>query len=314
MITVRSHSRLRQVETSVPRIPLFERLQIESQSNCNRSCWFCPRTYDRSGRYLDADGDAVLRRMPTEKILDLLDQARAMGFRGRVGFHHYSEPLLDKRNVTLARAARERGMEPYLHTNGDALRKSDRLCAEVREVYRIIVVGLYDHETDEELSEAKTYWRRRLAREDLEFSPIGPRGVGSGHSIGVPRAMVPTDPRMAVPDLTFANAPCHRPLIRLIVQHDGEMCNCCEDLHGAFRLGNVHHTSLEDLWFSERHMLVVEDLVHGRRGNYTLCRNCPMPPTGRPPEGKSVRIDFRRYAPASPSSAPPDGARNLIRL
>ncbi|MGH7563925.1 MAG: SPASM domain-containing protein [Gemmatimonadota bacterium] len=296
------------MDTPAGRTPLFERLQVESQSNCNRSCWFCPRTYDRSGRYLDTRGEPVLHRMPTEKILDLLDQARAMGFRGRVGFHHYSEPLLDKRNVVLAWAARERHMEPYLHTNGDALRKNERLCAEVREVYRIIVIGLYDYRTNEELEEAKMYWRRRLASEDLDFSPIGPRGVRSGHSIGVPRALVPSDVRMAVPDLTFANAPCHRPLIRLIIQHDGEVCNCCEDLHGDFGLGNVHRSSLEDLWYSERHALIVEDLVRGHRENYALCRNCPMPPTGRPPDGESVRIDFRRYA-TSPADTSDDGGR-----
>src|SRR5438034_10598559 len=88
------------------RIELFERLQIESQSNCNRSCWFCPRTYDRSGRYLDRTGKPVSHRMPMETILDILDQAKALGFTGRVGFHHYSEPLLDRRNVALAQEAR----------------------------------------------------------------------------------------------------------------------------------------------------------------------------------------------------------------
>jgi hypothetical protein len=69
-------------EASKTRIPLFERLQIESQSNCNRSCWFCPRTYDRTGKYLDEKGNAILNQMPTEKILDLLNQAQAMGFTG----------------------------------------------------------------------------------------------------------------------------------------------------------------------------------------------------------------------------------------
>lgn len=88
-----------------PTHPLFERMQIESQSNCNRACWFCPRTHDRSGRYLDAAGTAVLNRMPTEEILDLLDQAVARGFRGRVAFYHYSEPLLDDRNVIARRRA-----------------------------------------------------------------------------------------------------------------------------------------------------------------------------------------------------------------
>src|SRR5215467_15965885 len=120
---------------SQPRIPLFERLLIESQSNCNRSCWFCPRTYDRSGKYLDPAGTPVINQMSTEKVLDLLEQAQAMGFTGRVAFHHYSEPMLDKRNIFFAKEAAKRGMKPYLHTNGDALKRDDKLCDAVKRVY-----------------------------------------------------------------------------------------------------------------------------------------------------------------------------------
>lgn len=163
---------------SKSRIPLFERLQIESQSNCNRSCWFCPRTYDRSGKYLDKAGRSVLHRMPTEKILDLLDQAQALGFRGRVAFYHYSEPLLDERSPMLAREARKRGMEPYLHTKGDVLRSDDQLCNEVKKLYGLIVVGLYDYRTnEEELEENKRYWQKRLSGANLSFSPIGLSGA-----------------------------------------------------------------------------------------------------------------------------------------
>ena len=277
-------------------LPLFERLQIESHANCNRSCWFCPRTYDRSGSYLDAGGRRVWNRMPTEKILDLLEQARALGFTGRVGFHHYSEPLLDERNLALAREARARGMRPYLHTNGDVLKRDDRLCREVEEVYEHVVVGLYDYETDDDLEDAKRYWRRRLAAANLEFSPIGRSGARSAYSIGIPRALVPSDSRMGVPDLTFAHAPCHRPLIRMVIQHNGEMCNCCEDTSGAFRLGNVHRSSLEELWFSERHARVVADLLAGRREKHALCRNCPLPPTSSSPTNAKINISPRRYA------------------
>lgn len=278
-------------------LPLFERLQIESQSNCNRACWFCPRTYDRSGAYLDRSGERVMSRMPTGTILDLLDQAVGMGFRGRVGFHHYSEPLLDKRNVMLADEAAARGLRPYLHTNGDVLEHNDELCDEVMRVYELIVVGLYDYSTDEELDGRKRYWRDRLAgARELEFSPIGLSGAGSAHSIGIPRALVPTDKRMSVPDLTFSGGPCHRPLIRMIIRHDGEMLNCCEDLHGAWGLGNVHESSLAELWFSDRHRRIATDLIEGRRDKYALCRQCPLAPTAPAPAG---RIGFapRRYSP-----------------
>ena len=230
-------------QSSKTKIPLFERLQIESQSNCNRSCWFCPRTYDRSGKYLDAQEKSILHQMPTEKILDLLDQAQAMGFHGRVTFYHYSEPLLDKRNIAMASEARKRGMKPYLHTNGDVLKHDEALCSEVKRVYGLIVVGLYDYATNEELAEAKRYWQDKLAGCNLEFNCIGVTGNRSAYSMGIPKALVPSDSRMAVPDLTFANAPCHRPLIRMLIQHDGEVCNCCEDTHGDFKLGNVYeHT------------------------------------------------------------------------
>jgi radical SAM protein with 4Fe4S-binding SPASM domain len=277
-------------------IPLFERLQIESQSNCNRSCWFCPRIYDRTGKYLDVEGRPVINQMPTEKIIELLDQAQAMGFQGRAAFYHYSEPLLDRRNIMLAWEAKRRGMKPYLHTNGDVLKGDDALCEEVKRVYVLIVVGLYDYETNEELEAAKQYWREKLAGAAIEFSPIGLTGVTSAHSIGVPRALVPSDSRMGRLDLRYANAPCHRPVIRLLIQHDGEMCNCCEDTSGAFKLGNVYEHSLEELWFSERHVEIIESLMAGQRENYDLCRNCPMSPTGPARAGSKIDIAPRQYS------------------
>jgi radical SAM protein with 4Fe4S-binding SPASM domain len=274
---------------------MFERLLIESQSNCNRSCWFCPRTYDRSGKYLGAEGRPVLRQMPTEKILELLDQAQALGFRGRVGFHHFSEPLLDKRNPMLAREAKKRGMVPYLHTNGDVLRHDDELCKEIKDLYAVIVVGLYDYLTNAELRQTQAYWRTRLAGANLRFSSIGPSGIRSSDSMGVPKALVPTDNRMAIPDLTYSNAPCHRPLIRMIIQYDGEVSNCCEDVHGAFKLGSVYGVSLEELWFSDHHFKLVADLVAGRRDNYSLCRNCPLPPTAPARDHGKIDIAPRKY-------------------
>jgi 2-deoxy-scyllo-inosamine dehydrogenase (SAM-dependent)/8-amino-3,8-dideoxy-alpha-D-manno-octulosonate transaminase len=275
-------------------LPLFERLQIESQSHCNRSCWFCPRTYDRSGTYLDANGKPVIRKMQTEKILDLLDQALDLGFRGRVGFHSYSEPLLDKRNIELARAARERGLQPYLHTSGDVLEVNEELCRQVVEVYQLVVIGLYDYTSSENLDARKRFWTERLPADRLEFSTIGPEGAKSGTSMGIPRALVPTDKRFAIPDLTYQHASCHRPPIRMIIRYDGEMCNCCEDTFGAFSLGNVYQQSMEELWYSDAHRKIVTDLIAGERENYPLCARCPLPPTAPTAAPKTLSISRRQ--------------------
>jgi radical SAM protein with 4Fe4S-binding SPASM domain len=282
--------------TTAGPIPLFEDLCLESQSNCNRSCWFCPRTYDRSGKYLDASGKSVIGAMPTEKVLEVLDQARAMGFTGRVGFHHYSEPLLDPRNLMFAREARRRGLVPWLHTNGDVLRSSEALCREVTDTYEHIVVGLYDYEDDAVLDAEKQFWHGRLrGARRLDFSAIGREGKRSGNSMAIPRALVPTDARMTVPDLTFPNASCLRPLIRMIIRWDGEVCHCCEDTSGAFDLGNVYESTLEELWFSAAHRRIVHDLVDGQRHRYALCRNCPLPPSAPAAGEERLRILPRLY-------------------
>jgi radical SAM protein with 4Fe4S-binding SPASM domain len=168
---------------------------------------------------------------------------------------------------------------------------------EIKKIYELIVVGVYDYKTNEELEDAKRYWQDRLAGANLKFSAIGLSGGRSAYSMGIPKALVPTDRRMAVPDLTYPNGPCHRPLIRMIIQYDGEVANCCEDMHGSFKLGNVHHQSLEELWFSERHVRLIEDLIEGRREKYSLCRDCPLSPTGPAREGTKIDIIPRRYAP-----------------
>ena len=276
-------------------LPLFERLLIESQSNCNRSCWFCPRTYDRSGTYIDEKGRSVIAEMPTEMVLNLLDQAQGVGFRRNVTFCSYSEPLLDKRNIMFALEAKKRGMTPYLHSNGDMLKQDDRLCREIRDAYEYIVIGLYDYRTNEELESAKQFWLKRLAGVNLKFSLIGSSEACEVKSMAIPRALVPTDSRIHVPDLTFSNAPCHRPLLRMIIRYDGEMCNCCEDAQGVFHLGNAYKNTLEELWFSELHVRAIRDLIEGRRDNFSLCRDCPQSPTGHAPRGMRIKFSPRNY-------------------
>jgi radical SAM protein with 4Fe4S-binding SPASM domain len=276
----------------MPSLPLFERLNIETTALCNRDCWFCSRVYDRSGSYLDEEGRSVHNKMPTELVLRLLDEAVELGFKGRVGFHHYSEPLLDKRNLRFAGEARARGMRPCLVTNGDVLRDRPKLCKSVCEVYDHVVIGLYDYETDSELDAAKSYWRDRVGVAQLEFSTIG-KDPRRAKSIVFPRALMPPNQRIRVPDVAYTNAPCHRPLVRLIVQHHGGVAFCCEDLTGAFSLGNVHQASLEQIWYSDRHVDLVRDLVAGEREKYELCRNCPATPTGPNPAGKKIGLSLR---------------------
>lgn len=266
-------------------IPLFRRILLELQSNCNRSCFFCNRPWDDSGKRIDENGGHVLRSMPTEHAVRIMREAAALGFRGKIAFHHMSEPFLDPRIIDMAREARRFGFRPYEHTNGDLLRKDDALCREAVDVFEYIVVGLYDYKTESERDAEIAFWRDRLKGTDVRFS-LGERVF--------PRNLTPMDGRMFREKEPFPGGVCRRPLERLIVHYDGNVALCCEDMKDDFELGNAFDDSVEELWYSERHVNIIRDLENGRREKYKLCAGCPIPPPADPTLfGRVIRRGLR---------------------
>jgi radical SAM protein with 4Fe4S-binding SPASM domain len=250
-------------------IPLFGRLLLELQSNCNRSCFFCNRPWDDSGKRIDDHGGHVLRSMPTEHASRIMREAAALGFQGKIAFHHMSEPFLDPRIIEMAQEARRLGLHPYEHTNGDVLRQNDALCRAAVDAFDYIVVGLYDYKTESERDAEMAFWRDRLKGTDVRFS--------LGEQV-FPRSLTPMDARMFREKQPFPGGVCRRPLDRLLVHYDGNIALCCEDMKDDFDLGNAFESSVEDLWYSERHASIIRDLEHGRRELYKLCAGCPIPP------------------------------------
>jgi len=250
-------------------IPIFSELVLELQSNCNRDCFFCNRVWDDSGKRIGPDGKSVIRSMPTESVLKILNEVESMGYRGRVTFHHMSEPFLDHRIIDIAWEAKKRGLRPFEHTNGDVLRGNDDLCTAAAEVFEYIVVGIYDHKNESEMAEEKQFWQQKLRGTQVSFSEVG--NV-------YPRTLTPDDSMMAMNKVTYPKAACANPLLRMMIHYDGNMALCCEDMRDEFDLGNAFDTSIEDLWYSDKHTQIIKDLQKGLREKYSLCSKCPAPP------------------------------------
>ena len=78
--------------------------------------------------------------------------------------------------------------------------------------------------------------------------------------------------------------------LRMIVDYRGEMLLCCDDIAGLWDLGNAKEQTLEELWFSPKHLAILATLSEpGGREAYGFCRICPRPdvpwwgdPTSRP--------------------------------
>ncbi|MCK4995663.1 MAG: SPASM domain-containing protein [Thermoplasmatales archaeon] len=250
---------------TVKTIPLWFGLEIELQSDCNRNCFFCPRYEDRSSIRKDSNGKHTKKSMPTKKITDIIDEAEKLGFKGPIGFHRLSEPFLDKRYLELATYAKNKGMKVWENTNGDLLKNDPALCSKLDDLLTGITIGLYDYKNKKERNAQVRFWENRFKETNVVFSLAAEFPKIRQNSKLYDKKLVTSRIR---------NCPCFQTRV-LRIRYDGEVSLCCQDDQCSFKLGNVFNSSIKDIWWSEKHIKIVNSLkVPGGRISYTLCSNC----------------------------------------
>lgn len=254
---------LRAVARNIVRwpIPIFGRLEIETNSSCNRTCPNCIRNShpDRT-RVKDWFSPNL---MPTEMVEQILKDAQSMGFNGSVCLQHYNEPLMDERIEQLGQYARDLNSfeEVFIDTNVDFLTAAR--AARLDGVFHRLVIALYMGEPKK--SERERWVRTLFYKTRLDFT--------SGHYF--PTHFSPSFDVEGLAKLA-ENHPCSLPAERMILNHRGDMLLCCEDLIGNFDLGSIKTHSISELWYGEKHQRIVKDLsVAGGRKKYSYCITCP---------------------------------------
>lgn len=252
-------------------IPLWFMFLLETQSYCNLRCPNCLRnTEPTQSRF--KDGEPIRKEMPAGRVHELIDQASELGYRGTIQFQYYSEPTCDPRLVSFVKYARRKGMLPEVATNGTLL--TDELCRELDGVIDKIVIGVANQKPRE-------YWLPKFHKTRMVSVFLDrPEAWLLTH-------FSPQKERLQAAINKNINSPCHIPRKWLIIQYDGEMSLCCDDLSHAWNLGSAFEKSLEELWWSEKHVEVLKMLsVAGGRLKYPYCRICPA-------KDINLRADYR---------------------
>lgn len=269
------------------KIPLWGRMGIEIHSDCNRDCYFCSRYGDTSGTRKYPDGKHIRKKMPIDKIFNIIDQTEELGFKGIIGFHRLSEPFLDNRYIRIASYAKQKGMRVGENSNGDLLKKNLDLCRELDGLLDEIKIGLYDYQSVDEKKKQMNFWKNRFKKTNVTFS--------------FPNEfpLIRKDSKLFIDEKgkAFYNRvkfPCYWPIIGLLIRYDGEVQLCCEDNKCELKLGNVFDSSLEDIWWSQKHIDIINSLKfsYGRK-KYPLCRECKIP--GALPIGYIVQYPELNY-------------------
>jgi radical SAM protein with 4Fe4S-binding SPASM domain len=266
--TLHFNSNLNEYEKKVAFLSGVRMVELETSSQCNRRCHYCPNSkYDRiSGNtYIS---DAVFNRV--------IDDLASVDYAWRLHFHGYNEPLMHFDNlVTRIQTARKRLPKASLciFTNGDYLTK-DMFCqledsginAVILSVHmppnkpwneRDVLQRIFDKANE---LDQKAMLTEYDAGKYMKFLLLGSNMTVSIHEgnyddFGSNRGnLLPS----VGEDVDERTRPCFHPMMFFIVNYRGDVVPCCDFVgdipeHRPYVVGNVADASLFDIYANEKY-------------------------------------------------------------
>ena len=238
-------------------------LEVETRSTCNRVCRGCLRNSHPDKEVVSAWHET--HEMSVDTFYEIFRRARELGFSGNVCLSHYNEPMQDTRLADLASLVKGMGFQyVFACTNADYI--NAEIASRLDEFFDMLYVALYVWRSQPlNLEEHENWLRSKFKKTKLNF-------VSTDHMA------THFSPLFPVEELAAANIdkPCMEPAKRTIINHKCEMLMCCDDLVGNFGLGNIHDSSLEELWYGEKHQEAIFALAQpGGRRKFDYCKTCP---------------------------------------
>lgn len=238
------------------RFPLFSQVLIETRTDCNKRCEFCPQSFFKREKEV----------MKWEVFTKIIDSLAEIQFAGRIAFLVSNEPLLETRLPEMIDYARRKSSLFFLDitTNGVLL--------SLKKVEKLFKAGLdniniNDYRDDRtknpdiisdnlvEILEAcksnpKISYKPRSTKEELpNYAGIIPQEFNT-HEFGF----------------------CNFPFRKLVFSVNGNVLLCCNDFAQKTNMGNLNTDSLLSIWHSEKFNHIRQSLLLEKR--ISLCSAC----------------------------------------
>lgn len=246
---------------TLPWRQLWTRINLETVTDCNMRCQFCPQ-----GAMQRPTGV-----MPVEVYTRVMDELARLDYRGSVVLHITNEPLLDERLPELIALARKTLPSAFIQffSNGRLATTEilDRLFAN-----GLDNIVINDYRRDR--AKRPFGLAKNLAEIREKFAPGKVRFQyrSLDEELTNRAGNVTKNHRSALPLNRF----CFHPFEKMFISVHGKVVLCDYDYHYEEEMGDVMTQPLDAIWFSPKYD-EVRAMLFGFRRDRFICNRCDAP-------------------------------------
>jgi radical SAM protein with 4Fe4S-binding SPASM domain len=232
------------------KMPLFNKLEIETINRCNGECSFCP-----VNRH---DEPRALARMSEELFYSIIEQLKELNYAGNIQLFSNNEPFMDKRIISFLRHAREALPRAFLQMMSNGTLLSLEKFNECIDVLDSLIIDNYsdDYEFHPQVRDIYQYCLKHPAlQKKVRICKRTPHEVL--HSRG---GQSPNHPQVAV-----AGGSCVYPFNQMVVRPGGEISLCCNDALGEVTLGDLKKQPIDEVWNGPEYVEIRKKILQGRQ-------------------------------------------------
>lgn len=238
------------------KFPLFQQVLVETRTDCNNNCPFCPHAFNKK----------PLGLMTWECYSTIIDQLVSIGYNGRVALMLSNEPLLEERLEDMIKYAKSKSQRLFIDitTNGRLLT--------VELLDKLFSIGLdniniNDYRGDRDKNPEKWSSNIELVHDAYGNNPkVYFKKRSFDEKLPNYAGNIPQEYKKE--EFGF----CNYPFRKLTIAYNGDILLCCDDFMYDTCFGNVMKGSLIDSWNAKSYNDYRLALLDNRR--IGLCSAC----------------------------------------
>lgn len=230
---------------------LFDRVSLETLSQCTRACAFCPLQFR----------DRKIKFISDELYQSICNQLAELKFSGVIQFFYLNEPLMDKSRFSKLELLRKSCPHSTIHltSNGDTIKSYESFEREVDNLFSSGVNSLnfniYDESKIKYLEWVIDYQKEYP---DIEIGKHNWKHIFPRKYLSVSDMRNPEHLHNWTGTFDYGQATemrCSRPARHLVIQYDGKIPLCCaqDPTRENFEsFGNANTEKLIDIWNNKK--------------------------------------------------------------